>query len=77
MLSNNVASLQAEKLHANTLPFPYKSKEVYEQSIRMPLGPEYNPAISVSALNRPAVSIINGKCFFLHFDCSKLFENFN
>ncbi|ONK62915.1 uncharacterized protein A4U43_C07F9440 [Asparagus officinalis] len=46
---------KAEKLHANTLPFPYRSKEVYEQSIRMPLGPEYNPAISVNALNRPAV----------------------
>ncbi|KAJ6815061.1 uncharacterized protein M6B38_134695 [Iris pallida] len=46
---------KAEKLHARVLPFPYKSKEVYEQSIRMPLGPEYNPAISVGALNRPAV----------------------
>lgn len=46
---------KAEKLHANSLPFPYKSKEVYEQSIRMPLGPEYNPAVSVSALNRPSV----------------------
>lgn len=46
---------KAEKLYASNLPFPYKSKDVYEQSIRMPLGPEYNPAISVGALNRPAV----------------------
>ncbi|GJN31434.1 hypothetical protein PR202_gb19833 [Eleusine coracana subsp. coracana] len=30
-------------------------KEAYEQSIRMPIGPDYNPAISVSALNRPAI----------------------
>ncbi|KAK8960785.1 hypothetical protein KSP40_PGU017654 [Platanthera guangdongensis] len=46
---------KAEKLHANTLPFPYTSKDVYEQSIRMPIGPDYNPAISIGALNRPAV----------------------
>jgi U3 small nucleolar RNA-associated protein 14 len=48
--------LQAEKLLATHLPFPYTSNDVYENSIRMPLGPDFNPAISVSALNRPAVS---------------------
>ncbi|KAK1316198.1 hypothetical protein QJS10_CPA05g00380 [Acorus calamus] len=46
---------KAEKLHTKTLPFPYTSKEVFEQSIRMPIGPEFNPATSVGALNRPAV----------------------
>uniref|UniRef100_A0A1D1YGT4 Uncharacterized protein C57A7.06 n=1 Tax=Anthurium amnicola TaxID=1678845 RepID=A0A1D1YGT4_9ARAE len=46
---------KAQKLHTKTLPFPFTSKEVFEQSIRMPIGPEYNPAISVSVLNRPAV----------------------
>ncbi|XP_072977853.1 uncharacterized protein C57A7.06 [Typha angustifolia] len=46
---------KAEKLLAKSLPFPYTTREVYEQSIRMPIGPEYNPAISVGALNRPAV----------------------
>ncbi|MQM16357.1 hypothetical protein Taro_049311 [Colocasia esculenta] len=46
---------KADKLLTKTLPFPFTSKEVFEQSIRMPIGPEYNPAISHSALNRPAV----------------------
>ncbi|KAI0510353.1 hypothetical protein KFK09_010954 [Dendrobium nobile] len=46
---------KAEKLHLKNLPFPYTSKEAYEQSIRMPIGPDYNPAISIGALNRPAV----------------------
>ncbi|KAK1666374.1 hypothetical protein QYE76_054533 [Lolium multiflorum] len=46
---------KAEKLLATNLPFPYTSKDVYENSIRMPLGPDFNPAISLSALNRPAI----------------------
>uniref|UniRef100_A0A0D9VTV7 Uncharacterized protein n=1 Tax=Leersia perrieri TaxID=77586 RepID=A0A0D9VTV7_9ORYZ len=46
---------KAEKLLARNLPFPYTSKDVYEQSIRMPIGPDFNPATSVSALNRPAI----------------------
>nr|CAD1833286.1 unnamed protein product [Ananas comosus var. bracteatus] len=54
IISENIDK-KAEKLLATTLPFPYKSKEVYEQSIRMPIGPEFNPAISVQALNRPAI----------------------
>ncbi|KAG8378493.1 hypothetical protein BUALT_Bualt08G0142900 [Buddleja alternifolia] len=45
----------AEKLHTKTLPYPYTSQEVYEQSIRMPIGPEFNPATAVGALNRPEV----------------------
>lgn len=47
---------QAEKLYTKTLPFPFTSKEVFEQSIRMPIGPEFNPATAVGALNRPEVS---------------------
>ncbi|KAJ9696533.1 hypothetical protein PVL29_008650 [Vitis rotundifolia] len=46
---------KAEKLHTKTLPFPYTSKEVFEQSIRMPIGPEFNPAVVLGALNRPEV----------------------
>ncbi|KAL3845670.1 hypothetical protein ACJIZ3_003073 [Penstemon smallii] len=46
---------KAEKLHTKTLPYPFTSKEVYEQSIRMPIGPEFNPATAVGALNRPEV----------------------
>lgn len=47
---------QAEKLYTKSLPFPHTSKEVFEQSIRMPIGPEFNPATAVGALNRPEVS---------------------
>lgn len=46
---------KTEKYLVRKLPFPYTSKDVYEQSIRMPIGPDFNPAISVSALNRPAI----------------------
>ncbi|XAR63909.1 hypothetical protein NMG60_11024059 [Bertholletia excelsa] len=46
---------KAEKLHTNTLPFPYTAKEVFEQSIRMPIGPEFNPVTAVGALNRHEV----------------------
>lgn len=48
--------LQSLKLQSKSLPFPFTSKEVFEQSIRMPIGPDYNPSISVGALNKPSVS---------------------
>ncbi|GMH31139.1 hypothetical protein Nepgr_032982 [Nepenthes gracilis] len=46
---------KAEKLYSQTLPYPFTSKEVFEQSIRMPIGPEFNPTAAVRALNRPEV----------------------
>ncbi|XP_058202992.1 uncharacterized protein C57A7.06 [Rhododendron vialii] len=46
---------KAEKLHPKTLPYPYTSLEVFEQSIRMPIGPEYHPMSTIGALNRPQV----------------------
>lgn len=49
---------QAEKLHTKTLPYPFTSKEVFEQSIRVPVGPEFNPATAVGALTRPDVSAV-------------------
>ncbi|KAG6471777.1 U3 small nucleolar RNA-associated protein 14-like [Zingiber officinale] len=54
IISENVDK-KAEKLLAKTLPFPYTSEEVYEQSIRMPIGPDFNPAITAGTLNRPTV----------------------
>ncbi|KAG9152138.1 hypothetical protein Leryth_023156 [Lithospermum erythrorhizon] len=46
---------KAEKLHTKTLPFPFKSTDAFEQSIRMPIGPDFNPATAVGALTRPEV----------------------
>ncbi|KAK1428166.1 hypothetical protein QVD17_16994 [Tagetes erecta] len=46
---------KAEKLQIKVLPYPFKSKEHFEQSNRMPLGPEFNPATALGALNRPEV----------------------
>nr|GME15954.1 U3 small nucleolar RNA-associated protein 14 homolog A-like [Ipomoea batatas] len=46
---------KAEKLHTKTLPYPYTSTEVFEHSIRMPIGPEFNPVTAIGALNRPEV----------------------
>ncbi|KAM0947653.1 putative small-subunit processome, Utp14 protein [Dioscorea sansibarensis] len=55
VIISETTNKKAEKLLAKSLPFPFTSKEVYEQSIRMPIGPEFNPARSVRALNRPEV----------------------
>ncbi|KAG7550009.1 hypothetical protein ISN45_Aa06g008420 [Arabidopsis thaliana x Arabidopsis arenosa] len=46
---------KAEKLHTTSLPYPYTSKEVFEHSMRMPIGPEFNPTTIVGDLNRPEV----------------------
>ncbi|CAI9094847.1 OLC1v1030653C1 [Oldenlandia corymbosa var. corymbosa] len=40
------------KTFARTLPFPFASKEVFEQSIWMPIGLEFNPATAIGALIR-------------------------
>ncbi|KAJ1403136.1 Small-subunit processome, Utp14 [Sesbania bispinosa] len=47
--------LRAEKLHTKALPYPFTSKEVFEQSMRVPIGPEFNPATAIGPLNRPEV----------------------
>ncbi|KAI3925417.1 hypothetical protein MKW98_015765, partial [Papaver atlanticum] len=46
---------KAEKLHTATVPYPYTSKEQYERTLRVPLGPDFNPATKVGALIRPDV----------------------
>ncbi|KAL0846186.1 hypothetical protein Bca101_019432 [Brassica carinata] len=46
---------KAEKLHTTTMPFPYTSNEVFEHSMRMPIGPEFNPSTVVGDLNRAEV----------------------
>lgn len=46
---------KAEKLYTKTLPFPYTEKDVFEHSIRMPIGPDFNPTSVIGALNRPEV----------------------
>ncbi|KAI3526852.1 hypothetical protein L1887_06118 [Cichorium endivia] len=46
---------KAEKLQTKVLPYPFKDKEHFERSNRMPLGPEFNPATTIGSLNRPQV----------------------
>ncbi|XVF32788.1 hypothetical protein REPUB_Repub17cG0112800 [Reevesia pubescens] len=46
---------KAEKLQTKTLPYPFTSKELFEQSMRMPIGSESNPETAIRALNRPDV----------------------
>ena len=46
---------KASKYLAPQLPFPYTSAEVYESSIRQPLGRETNPDAAFRNLTRPAV----------------------
>ncbi|KAH9622151.1 hypothetical protein KSS87_010678 [Heliosperma pusillum] len=46
---------QAEKLYTSSLPYPYYSKDVFESSTRIPIGPEFNPATVAGALTRPDV----------------------
>ncbi|MCL7028146.1 hypothetical protein MKW94_029812 [Papaver nudicaule] len=46
---------KAEKLHTTTVPHPYTSKEQYEITLRVPLGPEFNPASEFGRIVRPEV----------------------
>nr|XP_043610668.1 U3 small nucleolar RNA-associated protein 14 [Erigeron canadensis] len=46
---------KAEKLQTKVLPYPFKNKEHHERSLRMPLGPEFNPVTTIGELNRPEV----------------------
>ncbi|KAI3931042.1 hypothetical protein MKW92_027958 [Papaver armeniacum] len=46
---------KVEKLHTATVPYPYTSQEQYERTLRVPLGPDFNPATKVGALIRPEV----------------------
>ncbi|XVF72649.1 hypothetical protein PTKIN_Ptkin12aG0136600 [Pterospermum kingtungense] len=46
---------KAEKLQTKTLPYPFTSKELFEQNLRMPIGSESNPETAIRALNRPEV----------------------
>ncbi|KAJ0247942.1 hypothetical protein HA466_0163260 [Hirschfeldia incana] len=46
---------KAAKLQTTTLPFPHTSNEVFEHSMRMPIGPEFNPSTIVGELNRPEI----------------------
>lgn len=56
---------QAEKLQTKTVPFPYTSKDVFHQSMRMPIGPESNPATTFGPLTRPEVSFSKQFLLFL------------
>ncbi|KAK4796520.1 hypothetical protein SAY86_028846 [Trapa natans] len=46
---------KAEKLFTKVLPFPFTSEEAFEQSMRVPLGPEFHPATAINDLIRPEV----------------------
>lgn len=45
---------KAAKYHTSTVPFPMKTKEVFEQSLRMPIGREYNGEKVFRDMIRPA-----------------------
>ncbi|MCO5573156.1 hypothetical protein L7F22_026922 [Adiantum nelumboides] len=46
---------KAEKFVAPTMPFPFKSRDVFERSIRMPIGREFNTDQAFRDMIRPAV----------------------
>ena len=53
------------------MPYPYTSKDVFHQSMRMPIGPESNPATTFGPLTRPEVSFSKqflGPSSFLQYD---------
>ena len=59
-LSDPSIDAQAAKYTVASVPFPFDSKEVYERSIRQPLGREYNPDSSFKNLTRPPVIKASG-----------------
>lgn len=48
--------VQASKFSSAGVPFPFKSREIYERSVRMPIGREYNTDKAYRNMIRPAVS---------------------
>lgn len=58
VLLSHHSLFQAAKYHTSTVPFPMKTKEVFEQSLRMPIGREYNGEKVFRDMIRPAVSCI-------------------
>ena len=53
-----VDASQASKYLQATVPYPYTSREAYERSLRVPIGPEYNTDEAFRNLTRPAVSVM-------------------
>ncbi|KAI3648658.1 hypothetical protein MP228_006512 [Amoeboaphelidium protococcarum] len=51
----------ASKYLVDTIPFPYKSREQYEASLRIPLGKEWNTVSVHNKLIQPRVSVKPGK----------------
>jgi hypothetical protein len=47
---------QASKFCASKVPFPYRSREVFERTIEMPIGRDYNTDKSTRDMTRPSVS---------------------
>lgn len=54
MISEKVDK-KAEKFNTPSLPFPYNSKDAFERSMRMPLGPDFNTVRAHQNMIRPAV----------------------
>ena len=63
-LRNVVISEKRDKKAAafttSGVPFPFKTREQFERSVRAPLGPEWNPAASHAALTKPKVHTLKG-----------------
>ena len=63
-LRNVVISEKRDKKAAafttSGVPFPFKTREQFERSMRAPLGPEWNPAASHAALTKPKVHTLKG-----------------
>ncbi|KAK3275336.1 hypothetical protein CYMTET_16523, partial [Cymbomonas tetramitiformis] len=52
---------KASKFHTTQVPFPFTSKEAFEASLRMPLGPDYNTDKSFRDMTRPKVLTNTGE----------------
>ena len=63
-LRNMVISEKRDKKAAafttSGVPFPFKTREQFERSVRAPIGPEWNPAASHAALTKPKVHTLKG-----------------
>jgi len=46
---------KSTKFNTPSLPFPYESKDAFERSMRMPLGPDFNTVRAHQNMIRPAV----------------------
>ena len=56
VLVNEKRDKKSVKYMADVVPYPFKTREQYERSLRNPIGQDWNTVLTTEALHRPEVT---------------------